>query len=375
MNLPQDTYTALHALSVNEVQVPRSMPPSFYTNEHMLPAEIDALFIEGWVCVGRADEIPNIGDFYTLELFSEPLIVTRKKDNDVAVLSNVCRHRGSQILQGRGNKKRFTCPYHKWAYALDGSLITAPLVQKTEGFDKSQCQLPSFQIHIWYGWIFVNLSGNAEDFEKSIVGLNDYVHNYHAEEMRSIGAETEQWSLNWKVLAENFMEGYHLSPVHKKTLHPMTPTKLCEKIPGGSGYTGYKSHYSDTYNGRNQYHADMTEEERSQSMMVWIYPGFVAAISPNSAVYMSITPTGSTQLQTRWDVIAREEVFDDGEATERIEFARSFNAEDRERLLDVQAGLRSRFAASGFLAPPDYEGTVWDFYHYVADRLLKTQPE
>jgi len=333
MNLPQDTYSALQALAVNEVQVPRSMPPSFYTNEQMLPAEIDSLFINGWVCVGRADEIPNVGDFYTLELFSEPLIVTRKKDNDVVVLSNVCRHRGSQILHGSGNKKRFTCPYHKWAYALDGSLITAPLVQKTEGFDKSQCQLPSFKIHNWYGWIFVNLSGTAEDFEKSIIGLNDYVHNYHAEEMRSIGAETEQWSLNWKVLAENFMEGYHLSPVHKKTLHPMTPTKLCEKIPGGSGYTGYKSHYSDTYKGRNQFHEDMTEEERAQSMMVWIYPGFVAAISPNSAVYMSITPTGSTQLQTRWDVIAREEVFEDGEASERIEFARSFNAEDRERLL------------------------------------------
>jgi len=76
----------------------------------------------------------------------------------------------------------------------------------------------------------------------------------------------------------------------------------------------------------------MTEEERSLSMMVWIYPGFVAAISPNSAVYMSITPTGATQLQTRWDVIARDEVFDSGEAQERLAFARSFNMEDRARL-------------------------------------------
>jgi len=168
------------------------------------------------------------------------------------------------------------------------------------------------------------------------------------------------------------MEGYHLTPVHRDTLHPMTPTRLCEKIPGGAGFTGYKSHYNESFAGRTQYHPDMTEEERSLSMMVWIYPGFVAAISPNSAVYMSITPTGATELQTRWDVIAREAVFAAGEAEERLEFAKSFNLEDRMRLLDVQKGLASRFATRGFLAPPDLEGTVWDFYHYVAQRMLTT---
>ena len=108
-------------------------------------------------------------------------------------------------------------------------------------------------------------------------------------------------------------------------------------------------------------------------MMVWIYPGFVAAISPNSAVYMNITPLGPTELQTRWDVIARDATFESGEAEKRLEFARSFNAEDRERLLDVQKGLSSRFATRGYLAPPDYEGTVWDFYHYVAGKLLTRQ--
>jgi len=219
------------------------------------------------------------------------------------------------------------------------------------------------------GWVFVNLSGDAEAFESQIIGLNDYVKNYHPEQMRSVGAVTESWPLNWKCLAENFMEGYHLTPVHRDTLHPMTPTRLCEKIPGGAGFTGYRSHYNKSFKGRSQYHPDMTEIERSQSMMVWIYPGFVAAISPNSAVYMSITPNSALTLQTRWDVIAREEVFDSGEAHERMEFARSFNKEDRERLIDVQKGLSSRFATRGYLAPPDYEGTVWDFYHYVAHRL------
>jgi len=314
--LPTDTSVVLEALKQQTETIPRSMPPSFYTNASMLPAEIDNLFVNGWVCVGRADEVPEIGDYYTLEYFEEPIIVTRTDKDTVAVLSNVCRHRGSKLVEGRGNNKRFTCPYHRWSYALDGKLLAAPIVDKTEGFDKKACRLPSFRVHNWFGWVFVNLSGNAEPFEES-----------------------------------------------------MTPTKLCEKISGGPGFTGYKSHYSPSFAGRSQSHPDMTDEEKSLSMMVWVYPGFVAAISPNSAVYMSITPTGPTELQTRWDVIAREQVFDDGEADERLAFARSFNAEDRERLLDVQKGLASRFAERGHLAPVDLEGTVWDFYHYVANKL------
>ncbi len=371
LGLPPDSAFALQELLTATDVVPRSMPPSFYTHPDLHKIETEQLFVNGWVCVGRLDEVPKIGDYYTLEIFSEPLIVTRSDEHVVQVLSNVCRHRGSQILQGKGNSKRFTCPYHRWSYALDGSLLSAPLVDKSPGFDKQQCQLPSFKTHTWMGWLFVNLSGKAEGFEIQTAGLNQYVENYHAEEMRSIGASTENWPLNWKCLAENFMEGYHLTPVHRDTLHPMTPTRLCKKIPGGEGYTGYKSHYNDSFSGRVQVHPDMTEEEKSMSMMVWVYPGFVAAISPNSSVYMSITPTGSTGLQTRWDVIARDAVFESGEAEERLEFARAFNKEDRERLLDVQAGLASRFASRGFLAPPDLEGTVWDFYQYMAKAFIK----
>ena len=370
MKLPADTTSALEERLQDLSAVPRSMPASFYADPAMHPAEVERVFINGWVCVGRADEVPGKGDYYTLELFDEPLAVVRQADGGVAVLSNVCRHRGSQILAGAGHVSRLTCPYHRWSYALDGTLLAAPLLQETAGFYASQCKLPGFRTQLWMGWIFVNLDGKADDFAVEIEGLDDYVRNYHAEQMKTVGVETEHWEVNWKCLAENFMEGYHLTPVHRNTLHPMTPSRLCEKIPGGKGYTGYKSHYSPSFIGRTQVHPDMTPEECSQSMMVWIYPSFVAAISPNSSVYMSITPSGPTSLQTRWAVTSREETFESGEANDRLAFARAFNSEDRDRLLDVQKGLRSRFATRGFLAPADYEGTVWDFYYYLAEKVL-----
>jgi len=369
-NLPNDTKLALEELRANPNATPMSMPPSFYKDEAMMTIEVEELFINGWLCVGRAEEVPEIGDYYTLELFGEPLIVTRNSGNDVVVLSNVCRHRGSQLLTGKGNNKRITCPYHRWSYDLDGHLLAAPLVDKTEGFEKKHCSLPNFKTHLWFGWVFVNLSGTADEFEASNLGANQYLENYHPEEMRSIQPTTEEWQVNWKCLAENFLEGYHLTPVHLKTLHPMVPTRLCEKIPAGEGYTGYKAHFNEKYEGRTDVHPDMSEEECRKSQMIWVYPGFVVAMSPNSAVYMSITPTGPTDLKVRWDVIAREATFESDEAQNRYDFAASFNAEDRDRLLDVQKGMSSRYAKRGYLAPIDLEGTVWDFYKFMSRKLL-----
>ena len=369
LNLPTDIVNALHERAYEHEAVPQSMPPGFYQEPSLLPLELEKVFHNGWICVGRADQVPSTGDYYTLDLLDEPLIVIRQSDNTVCVLSNVCRHRGSQILTGSGTAKRLTCPYHKWSYKIDGELKSAPLVQDQANFDKAKCKLPSFSTAEWMGWVFVNMDGHAEDFQDQIVGLDSHVQNYHAEQMRTAGAASENWPLNWKCLAENFMEGYHLTPVHRHTLHPMTPTKLCSKVEAGAGFTAYKSHYSPSFSGRTQTHPDMTEEECKLSMMVWIYPSFVAAISPSSAVYMSITPQGPSSLQTQWGVVAREQVFDEGEAQERFDFAKSFNLEDRERLMDVQKGLKSRYAVRGYLAPPDYEGCVWDFYGYMASKL------
>jgi len=148
MALPYDTLTALSEVKTNPDATPMSMPPSFYKDGNVLAMEMDDVFINGWVCVGRADEVPEVGDYYALDILDEPIIVTRNKDEEVVVLSNVCRHRGSQLLTGRGNRKRITCPYHRWSYDGNGKLLSAPLVDQTEGFDKSRCNLPKFNTHL-----------------------------------------------------------------------------------------------------------------------------------------------------------------------------------------------------------------------------------
>lgn len=362
-SLPADVAAELRAIASGQAKEPRSMAPAFYTSPDVLAAETQ-MFLSSWICLGRADEIPQIGDFMTTDLLGEPLIIVRTK-HGIKVLSNVCRHRGSRLAEGKGQAKKFTCPYHAWTYGLDGGLVRAPLI---EG-DLSACNLPSFPVTDWFGWIFVNLDGGAAPLSDLTADLDPYVRNYHPEDLRAFDPKQEGWGVNWKGLAENFMEGYHLTPVHLKTLHPMTPTRLCEKVPGGAGWTGYKAHYDEKFEGRTEVHPDMTEEERRLSMMVWIYPSFVLGLGPNSATYMSILPDGPDRVSVRWDNVYRDGMDRTG-AQYRWDFAASFNAEDKERLEDMQIGLHSRWATGGPLAPADYEGTIWDFYHWLAPRLL-----
>ncbi|MEM1297920.1 MAG: aromatic ring-hydroxylating dioxygenase subunit alpha [Pseudomonadota bacterium] len=343
----------------------RAMPPAFYTSPDVLAAEIEPVFLSGWLCVGRADEVAKIGDYYTIEMMEEPLIVTRDKSGEVKVLANVCRHRGSRLIEGRGEAKKFTCPYHAWTYGLDGGLVRAPLI---EG-DLSECNLHVFRSEVWMGWIFVNLDGTAPSLADQLADLDPYVRNYHPEEMRAHNPVHETWDVNWKGLAENFMEGYHLTPVHLKTLHPMTPTKLCEKVPGGAAWTAYKAHFNPAFEGRTEVHPDMTEEECRLAMMFWVYPAFVVGLGPNSATTMSLQPDGPDRVRVMWDVATRAGM--DPEAAQyRWDFAASFNAEDKPQIEDMQRGLRSRYATAGPLAPADYEGCIWDFYHWMAGRLL-----
>ncbi len=135
----------------------RALPGCFYTQQNFLDDEIEILLRREWLCVGRVDEIPNPGDYFTADLLDEPLLVVRGDDNQVRILSNVCRHRGILVAEGAGRKRRFVCPYHGWTYKLDGRLAGAPRMESQAEFDPER-RLPSF-IDKWNAI-------NAEDKEK-----------------------------------------------------------------------------------------------------------------------------------------------------------------------------------------------------------------
>ena len=374
-NATTEIQEALADIKGDGIGQARTLPNQFYTSEEFSELEREEIFRKEWVCLGRVEEVPKPGDYFTTELIDEPLIVVRGKDNRVRVLSNVCRHRSSVIAEGDGNTKNFVCPYHAWTYGTDGQLLRAPYMDKVKGFKVKGCRLPEFATEVWHGFLYVNLDGKAKPLAPRLKGLEPYVRNYHAEQMTSQFMNEDVWGTNWKCLTENFMEGYHLSVTHINSLHKITPTRLCEKIPGGEGYTGYKSHYDANFPQRKPYHVDVTDAEKRMSMMYCVYPSHVVGLYGSGVIYMCLRPRSAGQVVTRWGFASFDPKPPRKIVKGALDLYETINREDREKLESLQRGLKSSFKTTSRLGPPDLEGPVWDIYQYLARNLTPEQKQ
>jgi phenylpropionate dioxygenase-like ring-hydroxylating dioxygenase large terminal subunit len=361
---------ALGALAGVDRAQSRMAPPGVYTSEAFAAFEAETLFRSEWIPVCHVGEIAAPGDFLTFEAAGELLLATRDAEGTPRVLSNVCRHRGNQVETApRGNRRSFTCGYHGWTYAADGALKTAPFMRAKPNFDMAACALPRFRTEIWENFLFVNLDGAAPPLGPQMAGLSALMRNYHHADRNLLYMTEDVWETNWKSLAENFLEGYHLSYTHPTTLHPISPTALCRKFSGGEGYTGFHAVYDPSCPDRGPFHPDLTAEERRNSILTCAYPALLLAVATHFSLFVFLRPLGASRVALRWGVAG----FGDDPAAQDVQdyvaLCHAFNAEDREKLETVAKGLRSRNFSGGPLAPDDLEGTIWDFTQYLARKL------
>jgi choline monooxygenase len=350
-----------------------TMPGPFYTSEDYLKQEREQLFRKKWVCVGREEEVPEEGCYFASDLIGEPIIIVRTTGNTIKALSNVCRHRAMPLLSGQGKSKRITCSYHAWTYDLDGKLLRAPGIEKHRKDFLEACRLPELNCECWHGFIFVNLDSKADSFVESptVKQLEPMIENMHIDDMRLLYSEEQEWEVNWKCLVENFLEGYHLSTVHRKTLHPYTPTRLSKHFPSQADFFGFYSNYPEDAPRRGTSHPDLTAEESRRSLMVGIAPSSVFGISGFKATYNLIQPVSATRLRTKIGMIGVEPKTDEDKraADAGVDLFKRTFAEDELQLVNQMKGLQSRYYQSSILARSDYEGCIWDFYKYMAREI------
>ena len=191
-----------------------------YIDEEIFDLEMAHLFANTWVYVGHASQVPKVGDFYTTTVGTQPVVMVRHTDQSVRVLYNRCPHRGVQLVrEGHGSTgPMFRCPYHAWTYNLDGSLRGAPAMARNEGFCKEDVKLPSVRVEDWQGWIMVTLTPDAPPVAERLAGVDRLVGHLPMQDYREVFREEFRWDTNWKVLAENFMESYHLPACHAGTI-------------------------------------------------------------------------------------------------------------------------------------------------------------
>ena len=209
------------------------LPNRCYTDEQFLSHEYEQLFKPGWVAVGVGSEIPDTGDAIPVLVAGVPLIIIRDSEHHISAFHNVCSHRGVKLLDKPCSRKRMlVCPYHAWSYGLDGRLIVTPNFggegeHKPDGFNQESYGLKPVQTSLWLDVIFVNLSGTAEPLGKFFEPLNKRWQDYDFSALCHGGIDDstiiQELQTNWKIVAENFLDTYHLPVVHSSSLQAYSP--------------------------------------------------------------------------------------------------------------------------------------------------------
>ena len=376
MNIATQIQNPIDALRDN-VSTPfeeaRAMPPAVYTSEAFHDAELENVFKKSWFCVGRADALAKPGDYVTCELAGQPIIVLRDKDNALRAFSNVCRHRMSTLLHGSGNAKTIVCPYHAWTYNLDGSLRGAPAMNANKAFCKDHYSLPDIACEDWLGWVFITLNPNAQPVAQELSEVGDLIAGYDMTNYTETFFEEHVWDTNWKVLAENFMESYHLPVCHAGTIGGLS--KLDEMIcpPGRKAFNYHTILKDDSLRIAMAHPTNdrLQGDERRTTFLLAIYPSLLVTLTPGYFWYLSLHPKGPGQVQIRFGGGMSDDYKDDAEAQQNLVELKTLlddvNVEDRGCTEKVYRGLSADGATPGHLS--HLERPNYDFAQYLMNRM------
>jgi phenylpropionate dioxygenase-like ring-hydroxylating dioxygenase large terminal subunit len=351
----------------------RAMPKSVYTSQDFNQQELENIFRKDWFCAGRASTLAEPGDYLTLELAGQPIMVIRDKDNTLRAQSNVCLHRMSTLLEGSGNTKTIVCPYHAWTYNLDGSMRGAPAMTKNEAFCKDKLKLPQVQCEVWLGWIMVSLNPEAKPVSSEMGELEEMIEDFDLSSYVQTFSEYHLWDTNWKVLAENFMESYHLPVCHSGTIGWSVDLEKMD-CPLSPPTFNYHTILKDPEFKLSVAHPDNTRlvgERRITTYLMSVYPSLFITLTPGYFWYLSLHPQGPGKVQILYGGGMSPDFANDPEADAMLAQTKALlddvNEEDRGCTEKVYRGLCSGLSAPGPLS--HLERPNFDFAKYLASRL------
>lgn len=349
-----------------------AMPPEVYTSEAFLKAELEHIFAKDWVCVGRSSSLPNAGDYLTYELAGQPIFVIRDGDGTLRAMANVCLHRMSTLLHGTGNSKAIVCPYHAWTYNLDGRLRGAPAMTLNRAFCKENYRLPQVRCEEWLGMIMITLNPDAPPVTSELAEVESLIEDFAVQDYVETFKETHVWDTNWKILAENFMESYHLPVCHAATIGGMS--KMEDMIcPPGLPAFNYHTILKDDSMPIALAHPDNTRlkgERRRTNYLLAIYPSLMISLTPGYFWYLSLHPKGVGQVHITFGGGMSPEFMQSQEAQDDLRKTKALldrvNLEDRGCTEKVYRGACAGLSRAGPLS--HLERPNYDFAQYLAAR-------
>lgn len=199
-----------------------SPPAEFYLDPSVFALERHALFNNGWLFVGRVDQVSEPGGYRAVETAAGPVLLARDRNGVLRAFANMCRHRASLLAEGTGICRRLVCPYHGWSYHLDGRLAGAPDMADADAFDPTEHGLLPFRLEDWGGFLFVNADSTARPLTRMLGDCPSRMASHRPDALRHVWSITLDCACNWKLILENAMETYHTGFIHRDTVGAQT---------------------------------------------------------------------------------------------------------------------------------------------------------
>jgi Rieske 2Fe-2S family protein len=360
------------------------LPGRAYHDAAIHEFERQAWFSRDWILVGREEDAAAPGTYFLAEVVDEALIVVRARDGVLRGFYNVCRHRGTAVVEEPcGKAVRFQCPYHAWIYDLDGSLIRAKHTDDLEDFALETHGLVSVRLETWQGFVFVNLDPGAAELETWLGDLPAHLSRFAFAALRVAHTVTYEVDANWKFVAENFSECYHCPGIHPQ-LNKLTPYDLGgDYAPDGPWQGGWMELVDSAetmaleggHRAGRPAMAGITELDDRRIYYYLLWPTTFLSIHPDYLLVHRLEPAGPghTRIVCQWLFEPSTIAAPDFDPSDAIGFWDLTNRQDWHACELQQRGTKSRSWVAGRYS--NQEPSVHAFDLMAVDRYVNDGTE
>jgi phenylpropionate dioxygenase-like ring-hydroxylating dioxygenase large terminal subunit len=351
----------------------RWLPARAYTSPEIWEEERAGFLSHVWLGLFHASSLPSPGDYRTINVLGQPLLIVRGPDQQVRAFLNICRHRGMAVADGRGNCDTFRCPYHTWRYDLVGRLLKAPLMapEQMAGIDG----LVPVRLETWLGFVFVNFDAAAPQLQQLTSPVGADLAPWHGEDLAVVYEENFDCPWNWKLTVENGIEGYHLLGTHARSVNDALPADQAY-VTSGNGCSILHMPYGDEspdsgYPGSLPLLDGLPQWSRDEHRYYMFWPNFTVSCAPDGLYAYIRVPNGGSDHTTTWTMVASPTARESDDyqklAADQVSFAQRIFAEDAYPCRTIQQNIRY----GGWIPGPYHaaEKACWDFHQWYLNHM------
>ena len=345
---------------MSAVSIPLTLPARYYTDPQQFRAEMERFYFRQWIHAGREERVARPGDYFLCDVAGESVIVTRDAGGILRAFYNVCRHRGTRMCTESSGvfPARIRCPYHGWAYGLDGTLVAAP--QMEAPFSPADYPLHAVRTATWDGHIFLNLTALtlAADPQPLAGQIGTLPEKFAAWGMRDLRIGRRivyDVQVNWKLIVLNYNECLHC-PVLHPALNRLTNYLGAANEPAAPGYLGGSMGFrgdAETMSTdgvrRRDYLPGLNAEQRQMVCYYAVLPNLLLSLHPDYMMTHTLWPKAvdRTEIVCEWHFHPAEMAKPEFQAGDAIDFWDTTNREDWRISEQAQLGIGSRAYTPG----------------------------